>query len=172
MDCPEFEAWSAYADGETAPAESRKLKEHLESCKGCSRKLRSLQAQKSSLASAAVPAMPADLSAKLRGLSDTMPREAAEEEVSSWTRWLGEIKAGLSRPASAFSLAAVVCLAFFLWAKNSGVFLPRLEVPVDLLIAAHNQYALTLPLAPAEKIIVEMPPVHMARAFTEGRNVQ
>ena len=106
--------------------------------------------------------MPAELRESLR--------EAAPPAEPFWAAPLRELRAGLSHRGSVVTFAVVGSLALLLWGRSSGWLQPRLEVPVDLLVAAHNQYVLTMPLAPAEKIQAELPVV-LAGDAVEERDV-
>ncbi|MFA5139303.1 MAG: zf-HC2 domain-containing protein [Elusimicrobiota bacterium] len=166
MRCPDNEQWSAYADREAEPEEARSLEAHLSGCEVCRLTLRSLRAAKRVLGAEPVPAMPADLRRSLRRSIRDM-RPAPDER--SWRILLG----GWLRPAAAFSLAAAALL-FVLWMKRP---VPRpteaQAVPADLLLAAHDRFAMTIPLASAEVIVSAERPLLAGAASREeeGRDV-
>ncbi|MFH1723569.1 MAG: zf-HC2 domain-containing protein [Elusimicrobiota bacterium] len=185
MNCPEFESLSAYIDGEAAPGEAGLVKTHLDGCARCRLTLRTLRTGKASLRALPVPAMPSDLRAVLGSLAPrplgrgaqawkgSAPRRgpaATPEAGGFWRTVVREVRAGLAHPVSALSFAAVASVALFFWARGSGMLMPRLDLPADLLMAAHNQYALTVPLAPADKILTDLPR-QLAAAGAEERDV-
>lgn len=188
MSCPDFEALSAFTDGESPPAECASVEKHLSGCAACRATVESIAAERRALSGMAVPPMPADLKASLEEL---VPRPAPRADAASegarhlalpelegqapagvdaepaWRRWLSEIWAYRTTTALA---AAAACVALLLWTWKSGVFAPRIELPAEFLAAAHNQYALSLRLAPSEKIMTEMP-AQLSAGIPEGRDV-
>ncbi len=159
-DCPPFELLSAYFDRAADPAETALMKTHLEACPACGRKLRSLQAAKTALAALPVPAMPPGLDGSLLALVNRRPW---------WRRVVDELAAGLSQPSGVLAAAALAAALLFVWTKSGPRELPELEVPAEVLMAAHRRYALTLPLGAAESAPPEAP-VQLA-AGPEARDV-
>lgn len=142
MTCPPFETLSAFADREASPSETASLASHVPNCQACSRTLRGIAAERLSLAALAVPAAPADLNASLLALA---PRP------TWWGSLLSELSAGFANPSGAVAAAALAALAVMLWARSEPQpLVAELEVPVEVLMAAHQRYALTMPLAPLE----------------------
>ncbi|HBL17958.1 MAG: hypothetical protein A2X36_06575 [Elusimicrobia bacterium GWA2_69_24] len=168
MNCPDFEVISAYSDGEATPEEVRVVAAHVRECESCFLRLRSVESAKLALRRVPAPRLPRDLR---RTLLEAGP--GLGDGRAAWRRFLEELRAGLLHPASVFSIGAAVVAAFLFWGRNEGLLTPRIELPADLLVAAHNQYALTLPLAPTERILTEMPD-QIAASVTgpaEGRGV-
>ncbi|MBI5242954.1 MAG: hypothetical protein HY922_04615, partial [Elusimicrobia bacterium] len=65
--------------------------------------------------------------------------------------------------AVSLSLAAALVLV---WAARRSGDRPQ-ELPVEMLLAAHDQYALTVPLAAEERIVSDMP-AQFDEDWTEG----
>jgi len=148
MNCPDKEALSAYLDGETGGSESAALAGHLEGCGLCRARLKTLRAVKAAVSAAVqAPPMPADLR---RALQDMIPRPAPW-----WRRLLGE-GAGPLRPAAAVSFCLAAALALVWAARHRPGRSSRDELPVEMLLAAHSQYELTMPLAPEERIVADL----------------
>ncbi|MFH2203213.1 MAG: zf-HC2 domain-containing protein [Elusimicrobiota bacterium] len=160
MSCPKFDILSAYIDAETGGVQTRSVEAHVDECAACRRKLASMRAAKTALRELPVPALPADLAAELAALGGGVPRRGMLEVLRT--------ALSMRNTVAAFALAAGI--AFMLWVRQAGLLVPRLDVPADLLMAAHNQYALTMPLAPSEKILSEMP-VRLAGGMAEERDV-
>ena len=156
MICSDKELLSAYLDGETNRSQSDAVRLHLEGCAGCRTSLAAMKSSKKSLASLAVPSIPPELAAALSGMARSVQTPYAAAPPSARGKIL--------------SAALAACLALVFWARHEGFFVVRLDIPADLLIAAHNQYALTVPLAPAEKIMAEMP-VRLAGEWRGDRDV-
>jgi anti-sigma factor RsiW len=156
--CPGSEGLSAYFDCRCGAEEAKGIESHLRGCSCCRLRLRSMGACRSALRAAPVPAMPEGLARALRKMAAGQEGHAVPGVL--WPRL---------RFAFALSAAAAFLIGFGFWVKISGVFLPKIDVPVDLVAAAHNQYALTMPLAPVEEIAAEMP-AQLARAG-EGTDV-
>jgi hypothetical protein len=142
MNCPGPERLSIFLDEGAADGE---LPEHLASCGSCRARLRTLRALKAAAARAVVvPPMPADLAEKLLEMG---PREP---EPWPWRRALG---GWIWRPSAVVSMG-LAAFAAAIWAFHRG----EAEVlPLETLLAAHDQYALTMPLASAEAIVARMP---------------
>ncbi len=147
MTCPDHEGLSAFLDEEDAGTPRDEIQRHVESCSACRRTLRAMRASQVAMSALSVPAMPEDLAERLSAMSlPTQGRPILEG-----------IGAGFFNRRSVVALAFAACLVLAVWARREGFLVPRLELPADLLMAAHNQYALTMPLAPSEKIMAEMP---------------
>ncbi len=157
MSCPDFEALSAFADGESPAAERASIDRHLSDCAACRRTVESIAAERRALSGMAVPPMPADLKSSLEAM-------IPESEPA----WRAHLRI-LFSPRFAVA-AAAACVALLLWTWRAGVFAPRLELPAEFLAAAHNQYALSLRLAPSEKIMTEMP-AQLSAGIPGGRDV-
>jgi len=153
VSCPDFELLSAHADGESTAGERVFLEKHLPSCSRCRETLQGLRAEKAGLRRLPLPPVPEALLADLESMAAGY-RPCAE---GIWARFFAELRAGLRHPAAVFALAAAVCLGLVLWGRGRGLLTPHLDVSVDVLTAAHGQYELTLPLAPSERILSEMP---------------
>lgn len=140
---PAFETLSAYADGAATPAESAALAAHLPSCPACAARLRQIRALARALASSPVPAAP-------RGLADAILARAPRPSL--FARLLDELSAGLSQPAGALAAAALAGVLVFAWTRR-GAEAPRpMEVPVEVLAAAHRRYQGAMPLSPREAL--------------------
>jgi hypothetical protein len=145
-DHPSFESLSAFFDGEP---DREGIANHAQACADCRALLRSFEAERAVIRSAwKAPAMPEDLRT---ALLDAIPSEGSPEP-GLWE----QLRRSLRGPAPAVA-AAAACLALALWARGTGLFGSRVEIPADLFVAAHNQYELTLPLAPKERIMTEIP---------------
>ena len=164
MRCPTNEQWSAYADREAGPGEAGLLEAHLAGCEACRLTLRSLKAVKRALAAEPAPAMPADLLESLRrGIRESRP----EPEERGWS-----VLGGWLRPAAALSFAAAALLLVF-WLRRPAPEPPQAKVQsgsADVLLAAHDRFAMTIPLASTE-VIVSEERVQLARGPEEGRDV-
>jgi len=170
--CPLPEAWSAYVDRETAPGESLALRAHLESCPVCRLEVRAIQAGRKALRAAPVPAMPDDLRRTLEGMAARRypappAASAAPWGLPAWVRFL--LSPAVLAPAAASALLAA------LWLGRREP--PRLELaaepvelPMELVVSAHNRYALTLPLAPADELFSE-PSAQLAGGSMEAGDV-
>lgn len=159
--CPDHETLSAFADGEARPWEAAAARRHEQGCAACRARLASLRAAKAALAGYQAPEMPAELRASLRRLA----RPARRSLISR----LSGLASPRARPAGAAALAAA-CWALLLWARDAGLLRRPIGLPAEVLAAAHYQYALTLPLAPAEDLSSELPPA-LASADAEGADV-
>ena len=93
--------------------------------------------------------MPEDLRRALQGM---IPRPAPW-----WKTLLGELGAGLMRPAAALSFSLAAALTIVWLVRHRPGPSHQDELPVEMLLAAHNQYALTMPLAPEERIVADLP---------------
>lgn len=152
MNCPDAELLSAVLDGEASEAETRSLDRHLGGCAACRSLAAELRGLKAALEAQPVPPMPGDLRASLERMAAEVSRPRAPARA-----WL---RAGLWRPALALSLA---CAALLL----AVIRRPGPEIPLDLVLAAHEQYERRLPLAPTEQILAGLPG-RLARAEAGG----
>ncbi|OIO11971.1 MAG: hypothetical protein AUJ52_01155 [Elusimicrobia bacterium CG1_02_63_36] len=143
---PSFEALSALFDGEESSEETRR---HAADCPACLLTLKSFEEERRALRGAwtVSPAGEPFLAA----LAD-----AVRERPSVLRMLADQMRESLRGPAPVAATAAA-CLALLFWARSSGLFGIRVEIPEELFVAAHNQYELTLPLAPKERILTEMP---------------
>jgi anti-sigma factor RsiW len=150
MTCPDKELLSAFADGELASSEAHGVEDHLKECGRCRSRVKTLRALKAAVSAAAPsPAMPEDLRRVLQGM-------AARPAASGWKRFFHELGAGWAgaATAAAFSLAAVLAVV---WVVRQRPPDRQEELPLEMLLAAHNQYARTMPLAPEEGLVAGMP---------------
>ncbi|MBI3296795.1 MAG: zf-HC2 domain-containing protein [Elusimicrobia bacterium] len=143
MSCPSFETLSAYADREASPAETALLAAHAPACPACSRMLALIAAERRSLSALPVPSMPPDLTASLLALTARRPW---------WETLLSELRAGFAQPTGAVAAAALAVVAVLVWGRREPppAAVAELEVPVEVLMAAHRRYALSMPLTPPE----------------------
>lgn len=151
MSCPDFETLSAFSDGQATPAEAAALAAHLPGCRACSAALAGLGEAKRALSGYAVPPAPAGLAEDILAAAGLRPW---------WRVLLEEFSAGLLQPAGAVAAAAVVLAAVFaLSGRRAPAALAEapVEVPAEVLTAAHRRYALSMPLAPVESV---PPPVY------------
>jgi ferric-dicitrate binding protein FerR (iron transport regulator) len=146
MNCLQRDEITRLADGELTPTQAQVAQLHAVSCTSCRLWLDSLRAEKQALRNLSAPAMPADLQASLLAMSPPPQRQAPR----------------------LLALAAVAACAVFLWTRLE-VFTPGVEISADYLTEAHHQYALTLPLAPTEKLMTEAAP--MMAGQLEGPDV-
>jgi anti-sigma factor RsiW len=145
MTCPPFETLSAYADRRAAAEEAAGAAAHLRSCAACAASFADLGAARRALAGYAVPPAPAGLAAGILA--------AARRPRPWWRAFLDELAAGLAQPAGAAAVAALALAVYFAWrAPVPAVETAEapLEVPAEVLAAAHRRYALSMPLAPVE----------------------
>lgn len=135
MNCREMdELLNAFIDGQASAGERRLVARHVEECRACGQKLRLVVGIKASVRKLQAPPAPAALKAALR-------REAAKRRKAAWS-WPALPRWGL---AAAFAAAAAVVVFVLAPSREE-------EVPVDALLAAHSEYALTMPLSPSESI--------------------
>lgn len=160
MTCPPFETLSAYFDRAAGPDEASAVRGHLAECPACARRLRSLEAARRALAALPAPAFPQGLGEALRALAERRPW---------WRRLADELSAGLSQPAGVLAAAALAVALLLVWTRRGPRELPELDVPAEVLMAAHRRYALTLPLGAADSAPPEAP-VQLA-AGPEARDV-
>lgn len=147
--CEELEELlEAYARKEISAAEHKTVSHHLESCAGCRKQLRWIEASKAVIRGVPAPAMPADLK---RALLD----EAARHRRAKEAGWLG--RAGefwRTRPweigfAAAFAAAAVVLVGRFYVSDTQ-------PLPLGAVLAAHNDYVRTMPLSSQEPLVPDL----------------
>ncbi len=136
------ELLEAYADRQASAAEAAQVESHLESCAACRKGLRWIAASKIAIRQVETPAMPKDLKRAL--LEEAARRQPAVQ--MGWLRILCEL--WQKHPWQAGLATACAAAAVLLIARLSG---PRSEtLPLDVVLAAHNEYARTLPLANEE----------------------
>lgn len=141
MNCIEGEVLSAYADGECVSAEREAVEKHLPACADCRARLAELRALKAAAASA----FPSP------SLSPALARAllAPGARRRGWGDALAALRESLLRPAAGFAFAAAA-LALGVWFTRADEPLGAPELPVELLLSAHEDYARTLPLAARE----------------------
>lgn len=165
MSCPGPERLNAFVDREGGAQELAEVSAHLAACPGCRRSARALAAAKRAVAGLPSPAMPAELRAALGNLAARARREPAPEG------WAPAWRAALRTPSFGVSFAAAALAACLLWLRGQELGPAQVEVPVDLLMAAHQQYALTLPLSAPEELMSAMPERLAAAGGEEGPGV-
>ncbi|OGR87868.1 MAG: hypothetical protein A3J74_06335 [Elusimicrobia bacterium RIFCSPHIGHO2_02_FULL_57_9] len=142
MECRELkELLSAYADGQASSEEQVLLLAHLEGCPACRRELKLFQTMKTALRRVCSPAVPADLRAALLA--------QAARRRSKPTPWLKRAPVGVG-----FSLAfaaAVLAIGVEQFESRQAD-----SISVDAMLAAHNEYALTMPLCPQELVLSDL----------------
>lgn len=144
MPCEAFEdLLSAFIDGEAAASEAARAREHLAGCRSCRRHVEILQAMKAASRNDSLPKMPEDLRRTL--LTEARRRDAARQRPSLWS-WR-PLRYGLASALACASLLVVVAV------RQSH----KDEVPIDVLLAAHNRYAMSMPLAGNEKVLSDLP---------------
>ena len=149
MSCDNFEEKiSAFVDRELNEVETAEVSAHLETCAGCRGEVRLLEKMKSAARGISGPPMPDSLRQALLAQA----RKSQRREAFSLWGWLAaqwrvpSIRYGA---ASAFAAASIV-FAVFSSGRNE-------ELPLDVLLAAHDQYSMTMPLAPAETVLARLP---------------
>lgn len=141
MKCPDDELLSAYADREAGLLERFRVRRHAASCPRCRAGLKLASRMKAELAAAPVPAMPEALARALEGMLPVGP---------------GPVPARSARPLSAALAFAAACAALLMLARRDRT--PAAEdVALDELVAAHESYSGTLPLAQAGTLLAELP---------------
>lgn len=148
MECSGFEELlSAYADGEVSLEERGALAAHLRGCLDCRRELELLRTMKTAVKEAASPPIPETLSAALLQEARKQRGYAAGRAAP----WAGVRRSlGLSWATLSFAAAAAAVLALRLSLGRAQ------DIPVDLMLVAHNEYALTMPLSPQELILSDL----------------
>jgi anti-sigma factor RsiW len=136
---------SAYADGDLGPAEKISADAHLAGCAGCRAELRFIQKAKAAIAGSPSPRMPESLK---QALLDEARRRGRQEapRPSLWS-----IPA-FRYPAAA--LAATFAALLVVLAVNRENQRPTISLDA---MAAHEEYALSRPLAPADIIYSRLP---------------
>lgn len=152
MSCQEMEELlSAYVDRQASGEEEAAVARHLEYCGDCRREVRLLGAIKRGVGRVPSPVIPQDLRAALLG-------EARRVEALSrrglWRRLAREWSAVFGKPlgwglAAAFAAAGVAIVV--------RISSPGDEIPLEVMLAAHDEYAMTMPLAPRELILSDLP---------------
>jgi anti-sigma factor RsiW len=148
-------------DREANPSEERRVDLHLADCTACRAQVRSLGRLKAAVRNQPVPPMPADLRESLMAMAGAAQARAEggfAARLSAVWRLAVETSAqaaALLRQRPAWGAALAGLLLALAW---GGVRLnQRTVVPVDMILAAHNQYARTMPLASTEKIMSDLP---------------
>lgn len=167
--CPPRDLLSAYVDREANPSEERRVDLHLADCAGCRAQVRTLARLKTAVRNQPLPPLPAEVRRALeRAALEAGPRSAWSGPWGPAARAAGALGLARLRPAAGFALAgALGLLAWGGWRLRG----PRTVVPVDLILAAHNQYALTMPLASTERILSELPVQLSQSGDAGGRDV-
>jgi anti-sigma factor (TIGR02949 family) len=143
MKCEDIEALvGALLDGELSPSEAERARRHVETCARCGRRAKLVAALKKAVRRAPAPAAPPELKAVLLAQARAIRARRAEPRSAPWRSvWLRPSGIGAAA-ALAFAAAAVVVLARR----------PQQVVPIDWMLAAHDEYALTMPLSPAAQL--------------------
>jgi anti-sigma factor RsiW len=149
-DCQDMgQLLEAYADEEVTAAERKIVSLHVHSCPLCRKKLRWIEATKASLRGVAAPAMPADLK---RTLLDEAARHRRAKEVPGF---LGRLQ-GIwhTRPWEIGFAAAFAATALIVAARLSVG--ETVVLPLDSVLAAHNDYVRTMPLSSQDQLLPEV----------------
>jgi anti-sigma factor RsiW len=152
---------SAYVDREANPSEERRVDIHLADCGACRAVVRSLGRLKIAVRNQPAPPMPADLRRDLLRLAreaDARRRGLLPAPLGGALRGFGRALAEAAsvlavRPA--WSAAAAALLLALAWGGRR--MSAKTDVPVDFVLAAHNGYSRTMPLAPTETIMSDLP---------------
>lgn len=147
--CIGEEALSAYLDGEAFGPERVGIDRHLGDCSSCRARLRLLGRLQATLRLQAVAEMPSDLRRSLQGLVPSAPSHGPLD-VPAASLW-GALRSNCRWPVLA-GVGGAAALALLFWPLRG-----RGAVPVELLLAAHRQYAVTLPLAQTECLASGLP---------------
>ncbi|MDE2236908.1 MAG: zf-HC2 domain-containing protein [Elusimicrobia bacterium] len=133
------ELLGAWLDGAATAEEAGAVGAHLASCAACRAQVRWLKALKAGVGACDVE-MPARLKASL------LARARAADRRRALRRRLREAAAALHRPLAVLGLAAAfAAVLLVLRARRVDT------IPVSEMLAAHDSYALTLPLANQEE---------------------
>jgi len=142
--CQEFvESLTAYADGRASEAEAREVSRHLEGCGACARELRWMKAGKAALGALPRPALPPELRAALL-------KEAAKRRGSplrGFWAWLASPRVGAPVGLAFAAAAALLMLRHYRGAE---------EIPLEDMLAAHEEYALTMPAAAQDVLYLQL----------------
>lgn len=144
MRCEDLdELLSAAADDELSAQEAASLEGHLRSCRRCRSRAKLLGAMKRAVRRAPASGLPEDvknaLLAEARKADARFPDPAPALPAGPVWR----------RPASwgaAAMFAAGAVLAVWVWRGRAAV------IPIDMMLAAHDEYALTMPLAQSAQV--------------------
>ena len=160
MRCEEMpDLLSAVVDGEAGVRERALVDDHLSDCAACRRELRLLRGMKAAIRPVDSPPIPA-------GLKAALLREAARRKPSvARGVWPGLAERLRVRPlryglAAAFSAAVLLIALRFSAGRDE-------EVPLAAMLAAHDDYALTMPLAPREQIYCRLSEAIAAEGMTD-----
>ncbi|HVE14060.1 MAG TPA: hypothetical protein VNI01_11740 [Elusimicrobiota bacterium] len=148
MSCLSWEEVCDSLHGEGGASFLERARAHLSGCAACSAEAGSAERTRLRAELLPVPPMPRELRAALVA----MAREADAARRPGWRERLAA--AGLAPAALA---AAAAAAALFLGARGPAPLEAKIEVPLDLLIAAHQQYARTLPLSAPDELETRMP---------------
>ena len=139
MSCQEIEELlSAYVDREVRSEEKKTLERHLKFCLDCQRRVSWLGKLKEVVRQVPSPPIPSELYETLLG-------EAAQRRSPKSQALLGSSLLRYSL-ATVFAVVVVFILSGFPTGSSK-------DLSLEVLLAAHNQYAVTLPFAPKEVII-------------------
>ena len=136
---------SAYIDGELEPGQTAELKRHLESCSSCRAETQAFSTLKTAIAGLPLPVSPSDLTQSLLD-------EAARAFPSPWRRMVSGITSPFREPSARYASAAIAAAGLAVLAVAIASRLRTQTVSIDLMLAAHDEYALSRPLAPEEMI--------------------
>lgn len=149
MSCDKFEEKiSAFVDKELSDSDAEEISRHIEACGRCRREALVQEKMKSVARTIKAPPMPDSLRQALLAQAAKIQRR----ETFSWWRWLAaqwQIPSIRYGAASAFAAASI---AFAVVSSGRDE-----ELPLDVLLAAHDQYSMTMPLAPAEAVLARLP---------------
>ena len=137
---------SAYADGELSPAEKISADAHLAGCAACRAELGFIQSAKAAISGVPSPRMPESLKQTLLGEAGRRARQESPRP-SFWS------VPAFRYPAAA--LAATFAALLVVLAVNRENQRP--SISLDAMLAAHEEYALSRPLAPADIIYSRLP---------------
>ncbi|HVA67275.1 MAG TPA: zf-HC2 domain-containing protein [Elusimicrobiota bacterium] len=137
---------SAYADGALGPAEKTSADAHLAECAQCRAELRFIQSAKAAIAGVPAPRLPADLKQTL--LAEARRRTRQESpRPSFWS------VPAFRYPAAALAATFAALIAILAVSREDR----RPSISLDAMLAAHEEYALSRPLAPADIIYSRLP---------------
>lgn len=147
------ERLNAFVDGELKGSEKNEFALHLKNCGNCRKEIAILSALKKSVgASLSCPETPTNLSAKIiAALEMRRPKEKNRP-----------MRPALAHPFS-WGMGLVFAMAMLMIA--TGIFKknhPDNSVSLDWILAAHNEYAMSLPLSQGE---LALPRAERTRGF-------